>query len=266
MESQVFGSGNLGIDTETDEPAMEIKCCEGSGCNSGFRDDDLKRVLPQKIWENYCELQAKIEIERAGLGENLATCPRCGYQAEVPELQNIFECPVEDCQFASCRKCGRASHIPFRCEEVVENRRDEGRLEIEEALSQAKMRTCPKCHQKFIKSDGCNKMTCACGTKMCYVCRKPLDDENPYDHFCRVPHCDHRSCGKCRMYTNDEEDDARAMREAGIAAKRAFEAKIRARDADAGATGTTDDLRLVDVDELMRDPFGPTAAKRKRLN
>lgn len=262
VESQVFGSGNLGIDKVTNKPAFEIKCCEGSGCNSGFRDEILRNILAHKTWEKYSEMQAKAQIERAGLGANLAMCPKCGYQAEVPEMQNIFECPVEHCQFSSCRKCGKASHIPLRCEEVVQkNRQDEGRLKVEEALSAAKMRTCPKCKKKFIKLDGCNKMTCACGMKMCYVCRKPLDKikVNVYSHFCQVPHCDHSSCGKCKLYTNDEEDDAQAMREAGTAAKQAFEAKIQEEDGQEGREAVTN-LNL-DVDEMMQDPSRP---QRKR--
>lgn len=260
VESQVFGSGNLGIDKETKKPALEIKCCEGSGCNSGFPEEMLQKVLPVKTWEKYSEMQARAQIDRAGLGENLASCPKCGYQAFVPETQNIFECPVQGCGFESCRKCGKAAHIPLRCEEVQQqNRRDQGRLKIEEALSEARMRTCPKCSKKFIKSDGCNKMTCACGMKMCYVCRKPLDKNNPYLHFCRVPHCDHKSCGKCKLYSNDAEDDALAMREAGIKAKEAYEAKLQN---EGQGSSAAQDLQL-DVDEMMIDPSKPKAKKRK---
>ena len=41
-------------------------------------------------------------------------------------------------------------------------------------------RTCYRCKKKFVKEDGCNKMTCTCGAKMCYVCRQPVTD---YMHF-----------------------------------------------------------------------------------
>ena len=268
VESQVFGSGNLGIDKETKKPALEIKCCEGSGCSSGFPEEILQNVLPPKTWEKYSEMQARAQIEQAGLGANLAMCPKCGYQAEVPQMQNIFECPVESCQFRSCRKCGKASHIPLRCEEVQNNRRDEGRLKIEEALSEAKMRTCPKCNNKFIKSVGCNRMTCACGMKMCYVCRKPLDKVRGkgYKHFCQVFECNHKLCGKCRLYSNDAEDDAQAMREAGIAAKEAFEANLQ-NETDNGGGGivatTVEDLQL-NVDEIMRDPSQPEMPPAKK--
>ena len=267
MESQVFGSGNLGIDKHTKKPALELKCCEGSGCNSGFPDDMLRKTLPQKTWQKYSEMQIKAQLEQAGLGGDLAMCPKCGYQAEVPNGQMIFDCPIAGCQFSSCIKCGKASHIPLRCEEVVkEKSKNEGRLKIEEALSEAKMRTCPKCHKRFIKLDGCNKMTCACGMKMCYVCRMPLDKikGNVYSHFCQEPHCDHKSCGKCRLYTNNEEDDAMAMREAGIKAKEDFEAKMQ--NENGNATFTAEDLQL-DVDEIMHDPSRPrqlVAKKRQR--
>jgi len=164
--------------------------------------------------EKYNALQCKISLGKAGLGDCVVACPKCDYKVELPESQMVLNCPVEDCGFASCRKCGKASHIPLRCDEVEkEKAKDEGRLAVEEAISRAKIRKCPKCNQQFIKSDGCNKITCSCGAKICYVCRAPI---NGYEHFCQKPHCDHKSCGKCRLYTNDAEDDKRAMREAGI--------------------------------------------------
>ena len=42
-----------------------------------------------------------------------------------------------------------------------------GRVTVEEAISQAKIRYCPKCKKAFLKESGCNKMTCGCGTKSC---------------------------------------------------------------------------------------------------
>jgi hypothetical protein len=213
----VFGAGSLGIDRRTKKPATEILCCSGD-CTSGFQDIVLKKVLPTKTWEKYCELQHIAVAERAGLGEDMSSCSKCGFRAYVPETQMLFECPVKDCMFVSCKKCGREPHIPLRCDEVVQKRQDEGRLKIEEALSEAKMRTCPKCKQKFIKESGCNKvrspdwmkvvmearwiffkkshpldcwmplhkMTCRCGLNLCYVCRSPLENDKPYSHFCQV--------------------------------------------------------------------------------
>jgi E3 ubiquitin-protein ligase RNF216 len=154
----VFGAGSLGIDRQNKKQATEILCCSGD-CTSGFQDALLRKVLPIRTWEKYCELQHIAIAERAGLGEEMSICSKCGFRAFVPETQMLFECPIKDCMFVSCKKCGKEPHIPLRCDEVVQKQRqDEGRLKIEEALSEAKMRTCPKCKQKFIKEDGCNKV------------------------------------------------------------------------------------------------------------
>jgi len=97
-------------------------------------------------------------------------------------------------------------------------------------------RTCLKCSKKFIKSGGCNKMTCPCGVKMCSMWRQPLNKLHPYKHFCRTPHCDHKSCGKCiRKRTTYHQTDAiwwarvlltasvvAAVRQAGRRAKHSF--------------------------------------------
>ena len=89
--------------------------------------------------------------------------------------------------------------------------------------------------------------------KMCYVCRSPLDKlKNPYSHFCQTPHCDHSSCGKCQLYSNDAEDDAQAMRDAGIAAKEKYEAELQKEDG--GKAGRAVKL---DVDQIMHDPSQP---------
>ena len=51
------------------------------------------------------------------------------------------------------------------------------RVKLEEALTQARVRECGKCKTRFFKTEGCNKMTCACGALMCYVCRKDISKE-----------------------------------------------------------------------------------------
>lgn len=253
-ESQIFSSGNLGVDKNTKKPALHLLCCHSSGCQSPFQDAHLQKALPEKTLQKYNELQFRAQVDQAGLGQDLCTCPKCGFQVDLPETQMILKCPVEDCQFESCKKCGKESHIPYKCDEVAKlKRQDEGRLKVEEAISQAKIRTCPKCKKSFIKSDGCNKMVCPCGLKLCYICRQPVPKQNPYSHFCQVPHCNHKTCGKCTLYSNNEEDDARAMREAGIDAAEEYRSELLTGE---GATDVQ-----INVDSILA---GPKHKARKR--
>ena len=48
-------------------------------------------------------------------------------------------------------------------------------------MTDAMIRACVKCGNRFFKEEGCNKMTCNCGQTMCYLCRQPI--EKGYTHF-----------------------------------------------------------------------------------
>ena len=143
-------------------------------------------------------------------------CPQCGFQALVPDQQRNFYCPILTCQFKSCRQCGEPTHDPTPCDQVEKKNDTAARLKVEEAMSEARIRTCPKCSRKFYKQEGCNKMTCSCGTLICYICRKVITG---YTHFCQKPHCRHKDCNGCPLFTTAGEDaDMAAVREAGMKA------------------------------------------------
>lgn len=80
----------------------------------------------------------------------------------------------------SCRECKEPSHVPLRCDEVEKANDVKMRTYIEDRMTEALLRKCYKCGMKFIKADGCNKMTCTCGALMCYVCGAAVKD---YTHF-----------------------------------------------------------------------------------
>jgi TRIAD3 protein (E3 ubiquitin-protein ligase RNF216) len=204
VENQVFGNGNLGVSRETKKLELELKCFHGDDCASGFDEAFFEKALPSKVLGKLYAVQGQVNIEQAGLA-NVCKCPQCGFRAVLDTAQKVFPCPVDSCQFASCRYCGEASHSPLSCEQV--KKQTEGRLTVEEAMSVAIIRKCPTCSQQFVKlGNGCNNVRYGCGTKVCYVCQKEILG---YEHF---------DNGKCRLFTNIEKDDARARREAGLAA------------------------------------------------
>merc|ERR1719219_764494 len=118
----------------------------------------------------------------------------------TPEQNKVFTCQNPDCGKKSCRLCKAMSHIPLTCKEAKGESEDETRKRtyIENKMSEALMRKCYKCKKSFVKTHGCNHMTCSCGAEMCYVCRKPWKNCNGY-------------CGGTYHHRNDV---ARAAREA----------------------------------------------------
>eukprot|EP01039_Chlorochromonas_danica_P006965 gene6965-7706_t len=203
-EQTVFGNGR-----------SHLQCMNTTGdpCSGYFPDSMLQLALPPKVWEKYSEALTRDALKAAQL-DDLVVCHDCQLQVEMPEeAGNILTCP--ECHKRTCRLCGEEAHIPLKCSEVEKKKDAHKRLSIEEALTKARVRECPRCKTPFFKTEGCNKMTCRCGLLMCYICRADIS-KTGYQHFCQVPHCTHKDCKKCRLFTNSEEDDRRAMYEAGL--------------------------------------------------
>ena len=71
VESQVFANGGFGVNPKTKESALEVLCCHGDGCSSGFDRYYLKKALKPKVLVKYDELQYQTSIEKAGLSEDM---------------------------------------------------------------------------------------------------------------------------------------------------------------------------------------------------
>ena len=66
-KSQIFGSGNLGIDAKTKKPTTELKCIHRDGRTSGFDATSLGKALPKKTLDKYNELQFQAVVAQAGM-------------------------------------------------------------------------------------------------------------------------------------------------------------------------------------------------------
>ncbi|OHF01432.1 hypothetical protein CORC01_03188 [Colletotrichum orchidophilum] len=123
-----------------------------------------------------------------------------------------FACQNPDCGKSSCLSCAKAWKDIHVCNEssLVALR-----TQVEQAMSMAIKRVCPRCHTSFVKNSGCNKLTCPCGYKMCYVCRKDIGGSNGdgegYRHFCDHfrPDGDPRpctECSRCNLWESEDTD------------------------------------------------------------
>ena len=151
-----------------------------------------------------------------------------------------FVCRNPSCARKSCLKCSKSWHDPHICHEplILSLRKT-----VEAARTAAVKRTCPRCGTSFVKSSGCNKLTCVCGYAMCYLCRQNIgksgrdgaaEGAEGYRHFCehfRPNGGKCAECDKCDLYKSEKEDEI--VRRAGEEA----ETKWREKEGMVGVKG-----------------------------
>ena len=231
----------------------ELECFDTSGCASAFSRSQLKHALGDALMEKLEDLQQQDEIRRAGL-EGLEDCPFCDFKAVCPPVEEDkeFRCCNPDCEIVSCRLCKLETHIPLSCNEAKEERGISNRHLVEEAMTEAFIRPCPKCKVPIVKELGCNKMVCSkCNTAMCYVCRRDITGQG-YDHF------SHRG-GYCSP--NDDFND-QAQREVDQAAKKTIQ-RLQAENPELRREDLTVRLPRSNPPQRPRNP--PDAARRARV-
>ncbi|GMK58158.1 hypothetical protein CspeluHIS016_0501900 [Cutaneotrichosporon spelunceum] len=189
------------------EQLTNITCMDVSQCDAAFTDAVLADVCGEKTMSLYHRLRQMKDLEMAAI-DGLESCPHCPFAMviENPD-EKLFRCFNADCKQVTCRKCKRADHIPKRCEEVEEDFKLNKRHAIEEAMSAALMRRCPKCDKAYLKESGCNKITCqSCRTVSCYICQKAIPED--YAHFDQLPGRHGRNPGKCQLWDTGNESQA----------------------------------------------------------
>ena len=156
-----------------------------------------------------------------------------------------FVCQSKHCGRSSCISCSKGWNDIHICHESSLMAL---RTQVELAMSLAIKRTCPRCNTSFVKSSGCNKLTCVCGYQMCYVCRKDIGNGEGYRHFCEHfrPNggrgC--TECTKCDLYRC--EDDEVVVRKAKEEAERRWMEK------EGTDIGGDDKIRKVIEDEWKK--------------
>lgn len=176
-----------------------------SNCQGFFNHKLLQSILDPKLYTSYVEKEFQEIITLANI-ENLYTCPKCCIYSTIIDDKYIelfppkFICLNPSCKYISCLKCKRDFHGNIICDYI---KRDQNvRKTIEEILTKNRSRFCSKCNKEFIRTDGCNKMTCSCKTKSCYFCKSIIKD---YDHFLSSNNTNQINGGKCPLYTKEEE-------------------------------------------------------------
>ncbi|KAE9521827.1 hypothetical protein AGLY_017779 [Aphis glycines] len=173
---------------------VDIKCF--ANCNEEFNLTMIKSIVDDKLYQRIMSLKQAQEIKAAGI-EGLETCAFCDYSVILSPDLKIINCLNPECKKETCRKCREESHFPYRCDQIERAPEVEIRTMIENKMTEVLIRICYYCKRKFVKEDGCNKMTCSCGKQMCYICRQPVDSN--YAHF----YDEKVIKNKCPMYTDE---------------------------------------------------------------
>ncbi|KAG8881459.1 hypothetical protein FRB98_004298 [Tulasnella sp. 332] len=199
-----------------------ITCMDQSGCKLEFPQSELERFLDTKALELLDRIRADKAVAECGF-ESLDECPFCDFKCIIEnEQEKLFRCENEDCMAVTCRQCKRPDHLPKSCQEMEGDRKLDARHAVEEAMTEALMRKCPKCSKAFVKEAGCNKMTCPhCSQLSCYICKQAI---NGYDHFNEQPGGRGGSSNKknkCALWENNL--DQRHHDEVAAAAKTALQ-------------------------------------------
>lgn len=215
-------------ETEVGQGKYHLVCMSMDGCSAGFSREQRDLFVDSKLKIALERIETEHNLRMAGI-ENLESCPFCPYAAEYPPIADtrIFRCVHPECGIESCRLCKKVSHIPKTCPEFAkESGADSHRRRLEDAMSEALVRKCNKCKTPFIKTDGCNKITCTkCRNVQCYICSEDCvagPNGSSYIHF-NDPSRGGKE-GQCQLFDNTEQ---RHQEQVDAAQKEAM-AKIRA--------------------------------------
>ncbi|KPV73730.1 uncharacterized protein RHOBADRAFT_38348 [Rhodotorula graminis WP1] len=164
----------MNADTQIGMRKYVLPCMSTSGCSAKFLEREYPSFLSRKSIAALHRIKQEKEIDEAAL-EGLEKCPFCPFAMiiENPE-ERLFRCQREDCEVVSCRECKKKDHLPATCAEASDDARLSKFHAVEEAMSAALIRRCPKpgCGEPYVKEPNtCNKIVCsACRTLSCYMC------------------------------------------------------------------------------------------------
>jgi len=106
-------------------------------------------------------------LHRSVKALSLYHCHRCQRRSHLND--GSAHCP---CGEQRCLACGFRDHWPASCSNSAVSRRL-SKKDLTSRRVQVEIRSCPRCHECWEKTFGCNHMICSrCGTSFCWGCGK----------------------------------------------------------------------------------------------
>ena len=177
-----------GVAVQIGEDKTVMSCL--MGCGAVLPLSSLQSVISATQLVRLQQRQQAEEVRQAGL-EDLMQCPACSYSAVIsaPGFK-VFYCANPECKRETCRLCGEKNHVPLSCDEVEKDTEVSARRKVEEAMTNAVLRECPRCKKMIMKTDGCNHMKCtSCEYMFCWLCMGGPED-HPGSSADHIAQCD----------------------------------------------------------------------------
>jgi TRIAD3 protein (E3 ubiquitin-protein ligase RNF216) len=178
--------------------SCKIKCIDcNEKCFGEFSEETLHEILNDRVFSEYKNLKKIEEINQLCVDDiNIKLCQHCGAGTDIGENSDQYLLVCMECFKDTCLKCNQVDHPGKACYSLG-NITQSKRQEIEDKMTEALIVKCNQCNKSIFKNEGCNKVTCVCGTHNCYICKQIIPKSVGYSHFCRSHNCD---CNKCHLW------------------------------------------------------------------
>lgn len=156
--------------------------CFYVGCRAPLVLADLKSLLPsEKLDELFRSSLASFIRASKGVYRSCPS-PNCPSVYRTTSTSERFLCG--SCYVETCTRCHLESHPEVSCE-MYKQYKDDPDFSVKEwCKGQQQVHPCPACGSIIDKVDGCNHVSCRCGSHVCWVCLQFFSSaEACYDHL-----------------------------------------------------------------------------------
>jgi hypothetical protein len=160
--------------------------CFGGGdatCNAGFSIGMIKSLLTAADVDRLFSHCFMTYVQKRPLEHSFCPTPDCSTVYNISATGAVFTC--SQCFVGICTTCKTECHEGQTCEEYqIATNPELDAQKLQEWKDKSGVRTCPNCKATVEKIDGCNHITCRCGTHWCWLCERSFaDGPEVYNHL-----------------------------------------------------------------------------------
>jgi hypothetical protein len=167
------------IETQT----YPITCFgDDATCNAGFSIGLIKSILSAADLDRLFSQCFMAYIQKRPLEYSFCPTTDCSTVYNVSATGAVFTC--SQCFIGICTTCKTEGHEGQTCEEYqIATNPELDAQKLQEWKDKSDVRTCPNCKASVQKVDGCDHMTCRCGTHWCWKCERSFPHDTIYTHM-----------------------------------------------------------------------------------